>query len=198
MEHRAHPRSRGENDLALGLGHRFGGSSPLTRGKLFERLRLPRSAGLIPAHAGKTGKVLIFCRKVWAHPRSRGENAAPDGLVDPDAGSSPLTRGKRGIEPPAGCFGGLIPAHAGKTRANGRSYESTWAHPRSRGENFKVPDLRRVSQGSSPLTRGKLQSSRPLGWYRRLIPAHAGKTIVQTVQLKHSGAHPRSRGENTS
>ncbi len=93
---------------------------------------------------------------------------------------------------------GLIPAHAGKTLLVVWLRNSRRAHPRSRGENCNCHPHAHLCSGSSPLTRGKRmeQSQRkPQGW---LIPAHAGKTIVQTMQLKHSGAHPRSRGENTS
>ena len=53
---RAHPRSRGEN-AQRGNGcepHR--GSSPLTRGKPSPRRRPVSPTGLIPAHAGKTGR----------------------------------------------------------------------------------------------------------------------------------------------
>ena len=50
----AHPRSRGENRLAVRLASELGGSSPLTRGKLRYALEAVGWAGLIPAHAGKT------------------------------------------------------------------------------------------------------------------------------------------------
>ena len=50
-----------------------------------------------------------------AHPRSRGENVE-GGYGDMDAwGSSPLTRGKRGVQERRQAIGRLIPAHAGKT-----------------------------------------------------------------------------------
>ena len=70
-----------------------------------------------------------------AHPRSRGENAASDAIQFDLEGSSPLTRGKRSEE----CCGvhdvGLIPIHAGKTRAGRPGNASMRAHPHSRGEN---------------------------------------------------------------
>ena len=50
----AHPRSRGENfqaELEMIQEH---GSSPLTRGKLTDETNTLHTAGLIPAHAGKT------------------------------------------------------------------------------------------------------------------------------------------------
>ena len=134
---RAHPRSRGENALDArphavneGLipahaGKTFRasractsdpGSSPLTRGKHWRGVRRPYQLGLIPAHAGKTSAPRVAAARSWAHPRSRGENVFPSACHAVDAGSSPLTRGKR-VVCAAVCLGrGLIPAHAGKTQ----------------------------------------------------------------------------------
>ena len=116
----AHPRSRGENSRVRCSRASHGGSSPLTRGKRRESVLDEQGPGLIPAHAGKT-------RRRWrggacgrAHPRSRGENilATCDRMLE--LGSSPLTRGKRWSESPWIDFGGLIPAHAGKTLGSRR------------------------------------------------------------------------------
>ena len=52
----AHPRSRGENGEAHRWASSSSGSSPLTRGKLLRGGRRKGQHGLIPAHAGKTGK----------------------------------------------------------------------------------------------------------------------------------------------
>ena len=111
-------------------------------------------------------------------------------------GSSPLTRGKRlaarsGYDP-----GGLIPAHAGKTRSRICSESAPAAHPRSRGENISRSKLDTSLIGSSPLTRGKRPPGSPRPQLPRLIPAHAGKTVQQRRGGKFGGAHPRSRGEN--
>ena len=51
---RAHPRSRGENQIATLERRNRAGSSPLTRGKLMRGVQVIPGAGLIPAHAGKT------------------------------------------------------------------------------------------------------------------------------------------------
>ena len=131
------------------------GSSPLTRGKRKRPHRWQSDVRLIPAHAGKTlvpaGRMVIG----GAHPRSRGENSTKRTDEETEDGSSPLTRGKR-LE---GCaqlpLQGLIPAHAGKTSSRERATASTWAHPRSRGENLKQVALDVNKAGSSPLTRGK-------------------------------------------
>ena len=72
---RAHPRSRGENRLAV-VGASIGmGSSPLTRGKPGGPLGGAGGRRLIPAHAGKTPRNPASRSPKSAHPRSRGENA---------------------------------------------------------------------------------------------------------------------------
>ena len=132
------------------------GSSPLTRGKRSGPYPESPGIGLIPAHAGKTLQVSRVEDGPRAHPRSRGENARSCTSCGMVAGSSPLTRGKRGIRMGAPTVGG--------------------AHPRSRGENALMTFVAFGVWGSSPLTRGK-----PPGWsvlpaITGLIPAHAGKT----------------------
>ena len=173
------------------------GSSPLTRGKPFALALAGLRPGLIPAHAGKTIRARPITAGRSAHPRSRGENSlfGPFGLSG--GGSSPLTRGKR-------CARGcpvrgrrLIPAHAGKTCRDPSRRPIHRAHPRSRGEN--LISSRRPAQlsGSSPLTRGKRDRPRRAQALRRLIPAHAGKTVSSSHLAHLSAAHPRSRGKNS-
>ena len=53
-----------------------------------------------------------------------------------------------------------------------------------------------LTEGSSPLTRGKPMNNTELIVGARLIPAHAGKTHCATLYVIHVWAHPRSRGEN--
>ena len=113
--HRAHPRSRGENEIARAEDVNSNGSSPLTRGKRVEEHADQVTVRLIPAHAGKTTLPTGRASPSWAHPRSRGENApTPTAAVVP-SGSSPLTRGKQPRTPTGGRHSRLIPAHAGKT-----------------------------------------------------------------------------------
>ena len=173
------------------------GSSPLTRGKRHFQALNNLVLRLIPAHAGKTGRGTAAdpCRA--AHPRSRGEN----GVVSPPLpvfdGSSPLTRGKQLAPVTSVIGGGLIPAHAGKTRTIRVAQVSAAAHPRSRGENGEEPEGPKVTVGSSPLTRGKPLGDHHLHTSARLIPAHAGKTVGVGIRGPRFGAHPRSRGENS-
>ena len=135
-----------------------------------------RDRGLIPAHAGKTregGRARLSTR---AHPRSRGENAIFMRPAVIAGGSSPLTRGKLDLRIGKVRRRGLIPAHAGKTRARRAPMTLSRAHPRSRGENDATLQSIEYAEGSSPLTRGK-----------RLETEHVARARV---------AHPRSRGEN--
>ena len=118
---RAHPRSRGENRRHARQDTHDLGSSPLTRGKRDEFHDLAWPDRLIPAHAGKTDSVCPAPHLSWAHPRSRGENCSPQADRRRCPGSSPLTRGKLGMRGPPRPPLGLIPAHAGKTRAGSRS-----------------------------------------------------------------------------
>ena len=91
---------------------------------------------------------------------------------------------------------GLIPAHAGKTKARAYQARVWWAHPRSRGENPTACRGWATRPGSSPLTRGKPRLRRQGISQRGLIPAHAGKTRQRASHTGGRPAHPRSRGEN--
>ena len=151
----AHPRSRGENLRAVNTNSSAPGSSPLTRGKRPRQSGRLARMGLIPAHAGKTVGQSRASRPCAAHPRSRGENEHDVDAIAGEAGSSPLTRGKRSAEGQGRRRRRLIPAHAGKTRRRRRIHLGWRAHPRSRGENRAVENPRPHVRGSSPLTRGK-------------------------------------------
>ena len=173
-----------------------GGSSPLTRGKLVGLLGRRLRGRLIPAHAGKTLRPTSRGALAWAHPRSRGENFSHVIRMSPSAGSSPLTRGKQPRRPRCRPRDRLIPAHAGKTSSFRYADLSVPAHPRSRGENAATSGATTSVFGSSPLTRGKQLSDARRRGYRRLIPAHAGKTGLRARSPRRRRAHPRSRGEN--
>ena len=173
----AHPRSRGENWSGVWTGIQTMGSSPLTRGKQAVEAEALVGERLIPAHAGKTSTPLLGPATGKAHPRSRGENYGVEIELFDGYGSSPLTRGKRGLGGlrRRGCR--LIPAHAGKTRTSAITCRPSKAHPRSRGENQGSAPWLNDPPGSSPLTRGKPVDGVPEIERCRLIPAHAGKTV---------------------
>ena len=127
--------------------------------------------GLIPADAGKTSRFGDFG---WG-----------------TAGSSPLTRGKRGVALSERNRVRLIPAHAGKTRRCSSTVTSPAAHPRSRGENMACAP-------AFVKTRGKRVPLGAILAHDGIIPAHAGKTYPSRVTAFTLGDHPRSRGENNA
>ena len=133
----AHPRSRGENPPPKRAQRHQEGSSPLTRGKQVGSGDGVGGGGLIPAHAGKTLNPALVSTRIWAHPRSRGENDLVAEFLTRRPGSSPLTRGKHLFIPAHMPMDGLIPAHAGKTGPTSLCPLTPRAHPRSRGENLR-------------------------------------------------------------
>ena len=157
LDNSAHPRSRGENRVAVYEVTQTGGSSPLTRGKPLIPTVMQLSSGLIPAHAGKTAGIVFAWGFAAAHPRSRGENTSCIRVWGCIHGSSPLTRGKHGRRTERDGDWRLIPAHAGKTCCRVLSVSQGVAHPRSRGENLGIHAYDAQGKGSSPLTRGKLR-----------------------------------------
>ena len=174
----AHPRSRGENATFAASMMALIGSSPLTRGKPGTRMTAPTLSWLIPAHAGKTTRVVTATARRRAHPRSRGENSDPAYGRALSMGSSPLTRGKPRKGRARCPRRRLIPAHAGKTQRTARCCGGSRAHPRSRGENALISVMVGIAMGSSPLTRGKLRLVLSPSVLSGLIPAHAGKTAI--------------------
>ena len=111
-------------------------------------------------------------------------------------GSSPLARGKLVRLESNGYPVGLIPARAGKTATRLSRMLSLRAHPRSRGENQRLPLLTPVEEGSSPLARGKLPKWVRACASRGLIPARAGKTgVYGGASQTMSGSSPLARGK---
>ena len=111
----AHPRSRGEHAGVAGFGALLGGSSPLARGVLPDRLVVAGVGRLIPARAGSTVRPRSPDVASRAHPRSRGEHKEQRDANRGLDGSSPLARGAHAARPGARAVHGLIPARAGST-----------------------------------------------------------------------------------
>ena len=191
-----HPRSRGEHLFSLLQALQPLGSSPLTRGARRSRRDCQGVPGIIPAHAGSTSAYRHHCPMRRDHPRSRGEHYNAQLNKSLNAGSSPLTRGARGIETEIPSTEGIIPAHAGSTNGESHIPRPSRDHPRSRGEHGSVSELCINVVGSSPLMRGAPKNYLIADSYAGIIPAHAGSTI-RTISAHGPGRdHPRSRGEH--
>ena len=147
------------------------------RGKLSRVQSHFNSGRLIPAHAGKTKVKDANTTDFTAHPRACGENHCFTDTANLSAGSSPRMRGKRDCLRFLSLYGGLIPAHAGKTMMPLIALDRTGAHPRACGENTVTFGPSGSSPGSSPRMRGKPSLFIMRTMIDGLIPAHAGKTV---------------------
>jgi len=189
-----HPRSRGVDTPFSCMYESMNGSSPLARGRRGQRGHRRHGLGIIPARAGSTrarrdghsgpgiiparagstcGQRLLgqTCRD---HPRSRGVDGSGSGRGGGVVGSSPLARGRPVPGGPVGDRGGIIPARAGSTAADGPVASAFADHPRSRGVDRTL--VRRLDEHS------------------RIIPARAGSTPSPARSRATWWDHPRSRG----
>ena len=105
-------------------------------------------------------------------------------------------RGKQGERDPIEKYGGLIPAHAGKTGSFWAGGLWITAHPRACGENTVTGSPTTWASGSSPRMRGKPGAVLRSCVISGLIPAHAGKTAPKQSPAPMNWAHPRACGEN--
>ena len=171
------------------------GSPPHTRGKVCEILSRSTTAGITPAHAGKSVKLCDEVLSGQDHPRTRGEKYSRPRFPRTTRGSPPHTRGKA-RQPRRGRQGkGITPAHAGKSENRGRQGMATWDHPRTRGEKYMPPLILPIVRGSPPHTRGKASSDIYRLWEARITPAHAGKSSTTPPGTARQRDHPRTRGE---
>ena len=73
------------------------------------------------------------------------------------------------------------------------------AHPRSRGENDSKDSFTPPIAGASPLTRGKRAARQSRRAWTGRIPAHAGKTAINSLGAGIAeGASPLTRGKRGS
>ena len=88
-------------------------------------------------------------------------------------------------------FGGIriTPAHAGKTQSTLSISFLRPDHPRTCGENFILPVVLALIDGSPPHMRGKLENKRTNKRKTRITPAHAGKTL-RKCYIAEVNPHP--------
>ena len=110
-------------------------------------------------------------------------------------GSSPHTRGAPQASRPGGRRWWIIPAYAGSTAGRGRYLCRRRDHPRIRGEHGEPLGALAPQDGSSPHTRGALNSGPPTTMRRRIIPAYAGSTRGAVGDADGAeGSSPHTRG----
>ena len=172
---RDHPRTCGEKLNALLLAGSLRGSPPHMRGKAVQRSEPESTAGITPAHAGKSAGNNCLLPVQGDHPRTCGEKSDTYSQDVPEPGSPPHMRGKGGV-----CLAGLhylriTPAHAGKrlVRYAGRYCDRD--HPRTCGEKLNALLLAGSLRGSPPHMRGKGVFECADCCAVGITPAHAGK-----------------------
>ena len=190
-----HPRSRGEYAGPEVQEAADMGSSPLSRGIPFPTVRRSGLVRIIPALAGNTRRGATPAPRRTDHPRSRGEYVPNGQHALPHGGSSPLSRGIRGLWDLLHECERIIPALAGNTCSLKASGPISPDHPRSRGEYRVWVTPSDTVEGSSPLSRGIHPRSPRLLPRGRIIPALAGNTHAGCRRRGRYWDHPRSRGE---
>ena len=169
-----HPRSRGVYPITLAPVSGGLGSSPLARGLRDGQVGVGGVRGIIPARAGFTRARGSSRRGCADHPRSRGVYA-------PGRPGGPAALR-------------IIPARAGFTPGRQGQGPGAQDHPRSRGVYRCRSASRVTASGSSPLARGLPPAARERAWRSGIIPARAGFTADDPVEVVPIRDHPRSRG----
>ena len=128
------PAYAGNSLVGSTLAIRTIGSSPLTRGTLFQHFNLSLSQRFIPAYAGNSLRKDVHPERGTVHPRLRGELPCRANGCPCTVGSSPLTRGTQTIVFVFNGHGRFIPAYAGNSWVKTLSLLPSEVHPRLRGE----------------------------------------------------------------
>ena len=162
--------------MVFSLDPHFRGSSPHTRGA---------------PQAGTSLRIVVT-----DHPRIRGEHSIECRCSLRVAGSSPHTRGAPLSWISRSRLGGIIPAYAGSTATSRAPAIRHPDHPRIRGEHPRQRSLHHQPVGSSPHTRGALETLGLTEDVVRIIPAYAGSTDVICMGWSTGPDHPRIRGEH--
>ena len=112
------------------------------------------------------------------------------------AGSSPRMRGKLVGHLSFLLDERIIPAHAGQTTCSEPTNGRRPDHPRACGANCGTLPIALAMSGSSPRMRGKLLLIEPEYLASRIIPAHAGQTVIVFCSVFFIADHPRACGAN--
>ena len=189
-----HPRAGGADTLGRCRAARRRGSSPRRRGGLMVGVHPFGSRGVIPAQAGRTGRLPGRDKDHRGHPRAGGADRLSSRAAPRHGGSSPRRRGGPGATETRHGPEGVIPAQAGRTRANAPCAEAVWGHPRAGGADAGRPATSSLDAGSSPRRRGgRWPCWRRCVWCG-VIPAQAGRTVPAVVHASCWRGHPRAGG----
>ena len=134
----------------------------------------------------------------WDHPRVCGEHAERSATPWDTPGSSPRMRGTLPTSFSAVFGGGIIPAYAGNTGIKHIEADALRDHPRVCGEHRTIEETLSNRTGSSPRMRGTHEKTDVAIRKPGIIPAYAGNTYLQYIQVANPRDHPRVCGEHPS
>ena len=190
-----HPRACGELAAAYSSSGTTDGSSPRMRGTHPMRTLHSLRTRIIPAHAGNSSDATQRASRVPDHPRACGELSSRVMELVGSAGSSPRMRGTPRPTLRRALALRIIPAHAGNSKHFQPRIRIKADHPRACGELGWPAPLPDTTAGSSPRMRGTRLKWCRSSWSKRIIPAHAGNSIILPLLIWEHTDHPRACGE---
>ena len=90
---------------------------------------------------------------------------------------------------------GITPAHAGRRPADKSHRTGRWDHPRACGEKVRTVEMNGEPWGSPPRMRGEEATKTKSKKWRRITPAHAGRSFCTHELRSAQKDHPRACGE---
>ena len=115
------------------------------------------------------------------------------------AGSPPPMRGKGPVLKQSAFFAGITPAYAGKRDWHVHEATRPKDHPRLCGEKLTVTPPSKISPGSPPPMRGKVQRLRWRARRYRDHPRLCGEKFgIVCCENKQKGSPPPMRGKETN
>ena len=135
---RDHPRACGEKLIDEIQIEFNSGSPPRMRGKAAYFGGPHAQVRITPAHAGKRQFPMVWVIRLRDHPRACGEKSMLVRRPIAATGSPPRMRGKAGIGLVFMWWGGITPAHAGKSPPCNLHPSPRRDHPRACGEKTRV------------------------------------------------------------
>ncbi len=151
--------------------------------------------GSIPAHAGKPAITAREVARLGVYPRPCGETVWRPIEHVLHQGLSPPMRGNHFSNESLYIVTRSIPAHAGKPPRRSGQARRGRVYPRPCGETNIQRDVPIGGGGLSPPMRGNRRATAPGRWWRRSIPAHAGKPAARSWPAPGARVYPRPCGE---
>ena len=158
-------------------------------------IKLYLLVGITPAYAGKRQRKHVRHAKPWDHPRLCGEKTVKSHRACQAVGSPPPMRGKVRTDRIATDRDRITPAYAGKSVWLHWSTGAGEDHPRLCGEKLCHFCKILFRPGSPPPMRGKGTDLTNCGYWKRITPAYAGKSLHLHHIYSFYQDHPRLCGE---